>query len=312
MKADVICEGGGTKAVALIGAISSLYSHGFEISHIAGASAGAITAAITAAGYSPEGMKHILMNLDFTDFKDGSRWKVKRGWDILNRLGAYKGDVFQEWITGLLDAKGIETFGDLSIEGETDPRWRWKLKVIVSDITKKRLVIFPNDGDLFDLEPDKIKIADAVRASMAIPFFFRPVAMGTSYLVDGGMLSNFPIWIFDSEGEPEWPTFGLLLEEDPKEERDLIRETTRFKRIFQFSSDLVKTMMFSHDRRFVRPEDFTQRTIRVPVGDVGTTEFDLSFSRKEKLYHNGKMASNEFLRTWNWDEYREWATRVRG
>ena len=32
-------------------------------------------------------------------------------------------------------------------------------------------------------------------------------------IVDGGMLSNYPIWLYDSDGVPEWPTFGMLLVE---------------------------------------------------------------------------------------------------
>ena len=45
--------------------------------------------------------------------------------------------------------------------------------------------------------------------SMSIPFFFEPVVHKKSYFVDGGILSNFPVWLFDSPGIPEWPTFGF-------------------------------------------------------------------------------------------------------
>lgn len=49
--------------------------------------------------------------------------------------------------------------------------------------------------------------------SMSIPFFFRPFKIDKACFVDGGILSNFPVWLFDSEGEPEWPTFGFKLVE---------------------------------------------------------------------------------------------------
>ena len=54
---------------------------------------------------------------------------------------------------------------------------------------------------------------------MSIPLFFEPVVHkdpdGEQHvIVDGGMLSNFPVWLFDRrDGEPRWPTFGLLLVE---------------------------------------------------------------------------------------------------
>jgi NTE family protein len=258
-----------------------------------------------------------MMEIDFEKFKDGSRWKTKRMWDVINNLGAHKGNAFEAWIKEVLEAKGVKTFGDISIPGQEDPRWRWKLKVIVSDITRKRLLVFPNDAKVYDIDPDGMSVASAIRASMAIPFFFRPVKIkrhgpGFSYLVDGGMLSNFPIWTFDSDREPACPTFGILLEESPEEEKDLMTETGRLKRAFRFGNDLINTMMKAHDRRFVRPGDYTHRTISVPVGNVGTTEFDLSFEKKDKLYHSGRMATNKFLDEWKWKNYLQWCKKVRG
>ena len=57
--------------------------------------------------------------------------------------------------------------------------------------------------------------------SMSIPIFFKPWRWRSELaddrsehlIVDGGVLSNFPVWLFDSEGEPPWPTFGLMLVE---------------------------------------------------------------------------------------------------
>ena len=65
-------------------------------------------------------------------------------------------------------------------------------------------------------------VADAVRASMSIPFFYEPLRFRrrdadgkqvVSVMVDGGMLSNFPIDVFDrTDGKPpRWPTFGIKL-----------------------------------------------------------------------------------------------------
>ena len=67
------------------------------------------------------------------------------------------------------------------------------------------------------VEPDDLPVAEAVRMSMSIPFFFSPVrwkhpdGKQQLTLVDGGMLSNFPVWLFDTPDLPDWPTFGLRL-----------------------------------------------------------------------------------------------------
>lgn len=311
MKCDLVLEGGGVKGIGLAGAFSSMEARGFEPENVAGASAGAITAAVIAAGYNAAEIRQIVMDMDFRDFKDGSKWKSKQFWNVARHLGIYKGDVFLQWMTELLKAKGVTSFGDLAILGEEDPRWRWKLKVIVSDITKQRLVVFPNDAALFGINPDELSVALAIRASMAIPFFFRPISMGTSWLVDGGMLSNFPIWLFDSDKKPSHPTFGMLLEGDQIPEPDIKAERAGYNRIISFGKSLVKTMTGFHDKKFIRPDDFEYRSIVIPTKDIGTTEFDITDSRRDFLFHSGKTAANEFLDDWSWPEYKKWAKRTR-
>ena len=173
MKYDCVMEGGGVKGTALAGAMEAIESKGFTPSHLAGSSAGAITAAVRAAGYTPDEMKSILSEVDYKDFQDGSKWKIKRMIDFWNHVGVHKGDEFYRWIKELLDAKGLKTFGDLRVENETDPRWKWRLKVLASDVFKKRILIFPSDGILYDVDPDKLEVAWAVRrastASIPLP-----------------------------------------------------------------------------------------------------------------------------------------------
>ncbi len=137
----------------------------------------------------------------------------------------------------MLAAKGKTKFRDVMFEG------RRRLKIIASDITRKRIMILPDDLPQYGIDPMEFEIAEAVRMSTAIPLFYEPVIlkynrpMGTSsaslkrahkrkfsaaenirrmrynncesYIVDGGVMSNFPVWIFDVEGTPRWPTFGF-------------------------------------------------------------------------------------------------------
>ena len=87
---------------------------------------------------------------------------------------------------------------------------------MVSDVSRGSLVRLPWDYHVYGYDPDEMLIADAVRASTSIPFFFKPVefawrspSSNVSYWVDGGALSDFPIEVFDRTiGAPRWPTFG--------------------------------------------------------------------------------------------------------
>ena len=101
---------------------------------------------------------------------------------------------------------------------------------MTSDVTRGELVRLPWDYPRYGLEADDQLVAEAVRASMSIPFFYEPLRFTgrddagkpvQSYMVDGGMLSNFPIEVFDrTDGKPpRWPTFGIKLSRDARRRR---------------------------------------------------------------------------------------------
>ena len=84
--------------------------------------------------------------------------------------------------------------------------------MLASDLSRRRLVRLPWDYPDYGLDPDEMGVADAVRSSASIPFFFEPVTMsgvgGVSTLVDGALLSTYPVSIFDRDDgrAPRWPT----------------------------------------------------------------------------------------------------------
>jgi NTE family protein len=280
---------------------------------------GAIAAALIAAGYTPEELRREILGLDYRQFEDEG-WEDKlpvidRTASILLDLGIYEGKRFHTWIAGKLEAKGVRTFADLVRDPEEEQlRYRYKLQVIVSDVTERALLVLPRDAGKLGLEPDELPVADAIRMSMSIPIFFEPVRhqnpkTGQEHvLVDGGMLSNFPVWLFDvRDGVPDWPTFGLLLVE-PKPREHLGKRIEPPKRdrgvsaLIDYLKSLAQTMMAAHDRLYLEQADFA-RTIPIPTLGVGTTEFNLSPDRAEALYQSGVKAAEEFLADWNWDAY---------
>ena len=223
-KADLVFEGGGVKGIGLAGAYATIAERGFTPHGVAGTSAGAITAALVAAGYTADELADLVATMPYAEFKDRA-WEdrlplVGHGLSVLLDRGIYEGKAFHAWIAEKLAAKGITRFGQLVDPDAEDPAQRYRLRVIASDVTQRRMLVLPNDAHLLGLDPDELEIAYAVRMSMSIPFFFEPVLhtnpkTGEEHLiVDGGMLSNFPVWLFDCEGrEPRWPTFGLMLVE---------------------------------------------------------------------------------------------------
>ena len=304
MKADIILEGGGCKVPSLVGALAAIEQRGFEPVCTGGTSAVAIVASMLAAGYSPDEMHTILNDVDFRQFKDGASFGRKIP-NLLRKKGIYRGDNFYRMMQRFMHDKGLFTFGELK-NPEAEPKRRYKLRVFAADITRGTLVTWPDDAKLYGLDPDYLEIAWAVRTSMSIPFFFWPVKMGGSYFVDGGLLSNFPIWQFDSNRAPRHPTFGINLHEDGAGRPRKINGN------LDFLQAIIQTGLEAHDKRFIKPGDYHHRTIRVPVGNIKATDFDITAAQKGELYQNGYYAAQKFLNDWQWPEYLAWAKEVRG
>ena len=317
---DLVLEGGGVKGIGLAGAYSVLKERGFKVENVAGTSAGAITAAFIAADYTVDELRDIILTLDYRQFEDKG-WEdklpvVEKTTSLLLDLGIYEGKRFLEWMREMLAKKHVHTFADLVWDEDADdPRYRYKLQVIASDVTERQLLVLPRDAKAkLGVEPDELEVALAVRMSMSIPIFFEPVHhenpdTGREHLiVDGGMLSNFPVWLFDcGDGVPDWPTFGLLLvEPNPREHLGVEIEPPRKERgvaaLIDYLKSLAQTMMAAHDRLYVEQADYA-RTIPIPTLDVKTTEFDISRDRSLALYESGRKATEEFLETWDFDAY---------
>jgi NTE family protein len=318
---DLVFEGGGVKGIGLGGAYAALEDRGLKPNNVAGTSAGAITAALVAAGYSAPELKDIVFHMPFTKFKDVggiSRVPFFGGpLNVLKDLGIYEGKFFHEWISGLLAKKNVKVFGDLVNEDISDPKYRHKLRVIASDVTHRRMLILPDDAPHLGIEPDEMLVADAVRMSMSIPIFFEPVeirggdeAEHEHTIVDGGMLSNFPVWLFDCPpGQtPRWPTFGLMLVEP--EPRTAIGHRLAHEddaeiehgSLIDFAKGLALTMMAAHDRMYLDEATFA-RTIAIPTLGVGTTEFEITPDRVEALYQSGHDAAVKFLDGFDFQKY---------
>jgi NTE family protein len=319
--ADLVFEGGGVKGIGLVGALSALEERGYKPQSLAGASAGAVVATLLGAGYTATELRALIRDLDFRRFQDQD-WEDRipllgAPLSILKDRGLYEGDAFLAYMQELLKAKGVHSFRDLELPefaGDPNPVYHHKVQVIASDLTQRSLLVLPRDARRLGIEPAELGVALAVRMSMSIPVYFEPVwflnpQSGRKHLiVDGGILSNFPVWLFDVPRDPAWPTFGLkLVEPEP-----MLQLGARLPdepassgpgAVVDFAKCLVQTMMEAHDRLYIEQAQFA-RTIAIPTLGVGTTEFDLSEERATALFEAGRTAASEFLATWDFDGYK--------
>ncbi|AWK74315.1 phospholipase [Rhodococcus oxybenzonivorans] len=322
-EADLVLAGGGVKGIGLVGAASALIDAGYTIHRVSGTSAGAVVgailAAVTASGepVTGEQLKR-LTHLNYREFLDPGLLEnipiLGQSWALLRGTGLYRGDRVHQWIKDTLERLGVSTFHDLEIDGTLPMKQRYRLVVTVTDVTTGQLVRLPWDFErVYGLDPNAQSVADAVRASMAIPFFFRPVSLTsaagmTSTLVDGGVLSNFPIDSLDrTDGQlPRWPTFGVTVLPNLPAGNDDVIPHLRLLRLLgppHLLESVLSTMLVGRDQAYLNQPWVSVRAIRVNSTDVGALDFDIHQEDVEALYRNGYEAAQAFLSTWNWNSY---------
>ena len=315
-------EGGGVRGLAYSGALKVLDQKAIlsNIENVAGSSAGAIAGLIVALGYSSYEIDSVLQNLKIGEFNDGKFFfsKIRR---FKKEYGMYKGEKFEAWLAHLIEFKTGNadiTFGDFH-QMHLDNKEKFKnFFCTATNISKQRLEILS-----WKTQPN-MKLRTAVHISSCIPFYFIPVAIDSAgnevslkdttvnydLYVDGGMLCNYPINIFDScasNGNPltcddviyNRQTLGLKLERG--EQINVFNENKtdiaayKIKNMKQYSSAVMNLMMESVNRKSPDLSNENGRTIYISYGDISGRPRKVSITEKNILHDNGTFAANKFF-----------------
>jgi NTE family protein len=326
-QADAVFEGGGVKGIALVGGVAAAEAGGVRVwKNVAGTSAGAIVACLLVAGYDAPALKRILDDAVYSKFADyGPLGKVQGWlWNQFHLRGLAPGNYLTSWLTDQLKRSqladkvgrtdGNLTFADVvrddlpaDISEADRARARYRLRVIASDVSAARMLVLPQDIEGYTTKDgtpytaDSLPLVDAVRMSMSFPYLFTPYVLYKDkrphYIVDGGLLSNFPIWLFDRrDGKPPVrPTWGFRLhggttDEPGPEYHPVARPFWRLplaKAMFQAATE-------AWDQRSAT-DAASARTIDIPTFDIKTTDFGLKPPRPQRLYDSGFQHAQRFF-----------------
>lgn len=286
------------KGIAFAGAIAAAEEAGYtEWGRLAGTSAGAIAAMALAVGYDARGIREALEATDYRRI-DESAGPLRRAVNLVSRHGLARGTGLHDWIESLLAAapRPAEVFGELD----------GRLQVVGCDLAHSRLVVFPDDVGSYEdargapLEPAEFPIADAVRVSAGYPYFFAPLSLRDratgrdGVLVDGGVASAFPVFLFDRPS-PRRPTWGFRLHAGMGAERPSFREIGGLDWPLDMAWGILDTAMNAFDARGVL--GFGDRVVSIPTGDVETLDFSLSSEQRRFLYDSGHATARAFFAT---------------
>lgn len=357
MKYDLVFEGGGAKGMVFVGAMQAFEAKGHTYGRLLGTSAGAITAALLAAGYSAREMLEVLNEkesgksvfLSFLSTPTGFDRKyiensvtytflqrvniplvpesVERAVDnwLINALmlqsgyrslfsfvelgGWFSAHKFIEWMAQKLDS-GVyrgqpRRFSQMTL-AEFFAATGAELSVVASDTVGEQMLV------LNHLTAPNCPLVWAVRMSMSIPLLWPEVEWQAGWgryrnrditghlVVDGGLLSNFPLELFISDQphvtnvmgpKQSEGVLGLLIDETlPVENAPAnienpsldIKELRTVRRIGR----LLNTALQANDKMVI--DAFEQLVARLPAHGYGIIEFDMSDRRREALVMAGR------------------------
>jgi NTE family protein len=196
----LVLSGGGALGIAHIGVLKVLEDLHVPVDCVAGTSMGAIVGGLYAAGYSPGELERLTLELPWreilADRPDRRHLPFRRKVDDLTYL--------TRWELGLADGRlrmpaGFIAGQNLGVElrvlglraaGITDfDRLPLPFRAVATDLATGEMVVLDH-GDL----------AGAIRASMAVPGVFAPVALGGKTLIDGGLVANLPVQVARAMG----------------------------------------------------------------------------------------------------------------
>lgn len=257
----LIMKGGGIKGLAFAGALLELERY-FSFDLFAGASAGAITAALLGAGYTPTELLQTLAETSFANFLDASR--LRSVWNLLTTYGLYSGDAFEQWIKDLLSKK-FKKVGKVEMQHLHEC-------VFYACTPAHGTVVFDSRSTNRNMDA-----AFAARCSMSIPLFFRPMTIEQRRVYDGGMRNNFPVARFLADN-PGRPFVALYL-----------GEQLQFRKPQSIFADLFDIWLGGDELAIV--DGYSDNVVVINPKPISTLDFALTESETDFLVKAGQAAA---------------------
>lgn len=205
-RVGLVLSGGGAKGIAHIGVLKALEENEIPIDYIVGTSMGAVVGAFYAAGYSPEEIEQLVRNPSFVDWINGTSTEKYQ-------YNYTKSEDNASWLSLdlLLSPNAGPTINtpianDIILNFILNEYLTQAARSADFDFDKLFIPYRAVAAEVFTQETvaiDSGSIMQAVRSSMAVPFFYRPIKYQNQYLFDGGIYDNFPVDIMREDFAPD-------------------------------------------------------------------------------------------------------------
>jgi NTE family protein len=320
---NLALEGGGVRGLAYAGVFKVLEEKNIlrQIEKVAGSSAGAIAGLMLSVGYTAKETDSILQELSIEQFNDGKGGLIGKYKRVKNEFGIYEGKKFEKWLQQLVQYKTGNaqlSFAQLHQLRLQNNKYK-DLYCTGTNLSRQRLEIFS-----YEHTPN-MPVTLAVRISGGIPLYFEPVPLDNNmaaikkgdttsfinYYVDGGMLCNYPISMFDTcvQGNTHpllcntvnfnTQTIGIKLERpeqiDSLQQNNITIPPYDVDNFNAYLAAFSNLMIETLNRKYPNLENEKGRTIYVSFGNIGSKVRHMKPAEKKLLFDNGVAAANKFL-----------------
>ncbi len=279
---NIIFECGGIKGIAFAGSLQVLEAQSImsNITNVSGSSTGAVIATLVALNYKSEEITNILLDTDFKKMKDGFN-----PFRIFTSYGLYKGDKFKKWIEDKIVKAGLPK--DASFQMMSEYSNFKNLRIFATDLNTHYLQEFSV------AQTPQVIVAEAVRASISIPLFFKSWQFSNKkpndhLYIDGGVFYKNPLSIFKNLDE----TLGFHLYSPQSSNSN---NTPRHSLLSSYVTALYDTILNSRNIEFQKKQAHLKNSIFINDLNISATDFGLSQEMKRKLMAHGKEATEKFL-----------------
>lgn len=265
-KINLALSGSGTLFYYHVGALKRVLES-YEIQSIVGTSGGSIIASLFASGYSINEIEQIVKTINLSECYD---WNI----NFFNKFGFLEGERILKQLSIYLNKK----FSDIKIP----------LVISTTNYTNKQVEYFSTS----DKKYSDIKLYEAVRCSLSIPFLFKYYELKNNIYIDGGIINNFPVDFFNEN------TIGVKIESDWKNTDSKISSKV-FSWLFDkiginYFLDIISLMMSATEKKHI--EDAIYSNIIVIKSNKNGTNFSYKITDINDMIFQGYNITDKYLK----------------
>jgi len=202
----LVLSGGGAKGLAHLGVIKALEEHEIPIDYVVGTSMGGLVGGFYAAGYSPDHIEHLILSPDFNEWVNGMVSEQYKYYFAAK-------DPDASWLTlsiqldsSLNASLNSNLARDFSLNFALTEMLAQPAQVAGYNFDSLMVPFRAVAADIFTQKEVVLKrgsLHDALRATMSVPVFYRPIRIDGKLLFDGGIYNNFPVDVIHNEFDPD-------------------------------------------------------------------------------------------------------------